>query len=182
MIYIVTNVDNYKCIESIKMSRHFNSYVKIVDLNFVNDIFSKNVFIKKQYTDDEIYRCHTFLLFVNENEYINTVQLDRLIDYGIFDPYRKNMEDIIVCPQLFINNCECDIANYDINYRENILFNKSHSFIYSCYKLNEIFLSVGSKEFYNLLQNAPLLHKYIPLTNVKIENRINFLITSENNF
>lgn len=116
MIFVIVNENNVNGINSIKVSRFYNKGIFIID--------KEMLYSKIKYCD---FNEKEFLLYISDSEYANTVQLDKL--YKNLFSYNT---DIIVLPELFTSLEDIYIINNTKkDYQDKILFNKSHSFLYS---------------------------------------------------
>lgn len=169
MIFILTKKNNIDGIYSIEVSKYFNIYFNIIEeKNFIYKL-KKNEFKEKD-----------LFLFLDDDEYFSTVQLDKFCDLHI---KKIANYDVIVAPQIF---CKLPknyvITNTNNNFFEKILFNQTHSLFYSFNFLNKLISKYGIDSILNLLKYPILIkNNFINSSNIKVIKELDFLIVSNKN-
>ena len=165
MIFVIVNKNNVNGVNSIKVSRFYNEGIFIIDKEMLYSKIKNCNFTSKD-----------FLLYISDNEYANTVQLDKL--YKNLSSYNI---DIIVLPELFtsLENIYI-INNTKQDYQDKILFNKSHSFLYS-FKLLKTELSHSNIDnLINKLSN-PFFINHNSYKNIIVNENYDFILINSIN-
>lgn len=165
MIYILLNKQNKKAITSIEISQYYNKYIQYYDLNDIDQLFKNN----------KINNQDSYIIYLSNNEYINTIQLDTIIEKKIENKLLRN--DMIIFPELFTNlEKHYLISNNTDDYYNKILFNISHSILYSYSTIYNLYTQIKSAELIFFLDNPRLL--YPKISNCNLEKCTDFLLIS----